>query len=217
MIRDGLLHVAHQKSKTFYNNLKHKDVEAKTDVRNGLEKVNERGCICGRGVLLDWVAYAEKNNISYDPVSRQAIPISDLDACAKDQGVQFQVGDILFIRSGFVKWHNEASDEERKKGTRDAANYIGVEANQESFAWHWNHHFAAVVGDTVAYEQWPPAVPMLHEYLLAMFGTLIGEMWDLEALASKCKQEKRYSFFVTSSPLNVTGGIGSPPNAIAIF
>lgn len=179
--------------------------------------MNDRGGVCGRGVLLDWVAYADRHNIKYDPVSRQEIPISDLDACAEEQGVTFQVGDLLLIRSGFVKWHNGASDEERKKGTMDAANYIGVVASRDSFKWHWDHHFSAVIGDTVAYEAWPPSVPMLHEHLLAMSGTLIGEMWDLEALAEKCKKENRYSFFVTSAPLNVKGGVGSPPNALAIF
>lgn len=88
--------------------------------------MKDRGGVCGRGVLLDWVTYAEKYNISYNPVSRQEIPISDLEACAKEQGVQFQVGDILFVRSGFVKWHNNATDDERKAGTQAASNYIGV-------------------------------------------------------------------------------------------
>lgn len=169
--RDGLRHVAHQGGKVYYNNLKHEDLSSGKDLRNGLENVNNRGGVCGRGVLLDWVSYAEKNNIKYNPVSRQEIPLSDLEAIAKEQNVEFKTGDILFIRSGFVKWHNEASDEERKAGTRDAANYIGVVANEESFKWHWDHHFAAVVGDTVAYEAWPPTFPCLHEYLLAMFGT----------------------------------------------
>lgn len=72
-------------------------------------------------------------------------------------------------------------------------------------------------GDTVAYEAWPPSSPWLHEHLLAMQGTLIGEMWDLEGLAAMCQQHGKYSFLLTSSPLNVAGGVGSPPNAIAIF
>ena len=50
-----------------------------------------------------------------------------------------------------------------------------------------------------------------------MWGMPIGEMWDLEELAEECKRQKRWSFFVTSSPLNVTGGVASPPNAIAVF
>lgn len=58
---------------------------------------------------------------------------------------------------------------------------------------------------------------VLHDYLLAMFGTPIGELWDLEELAEVCKKEKKYSFFFTSAPLNIHGGVASPPNALAIF
>lgn len=50
-----------------------------------------------------------------------------------------------------------------------------------------------------------------------MFGMPIGEMWDLEVLKEECERQKRWSFFFTSAPLNVTGGVASPPNALAIF
>jgi len=45
----------------------------------------------------------------------------------------------------------------------------------------------------------------------------IGELWDLKALSAHCAKAKRYTFLLTSIPLNVPGGIGSPPNALAIF
>jgi hypothetical protein len=57
---------------------------------------------------------------------------------------------------------------------------------------------------------------LLHPHLLAFFGMPIGEMWDLEALAEDCAADRRYSFFLTSAPLNIPGGVGSPPNALAI-
>lgn len=50
-----------------------------------------------------------------------------------------------------------------------------------------------------------------------MWGMPLGELWDLEALAIACEEEKRWSFFLTSAPLNNPGGIASPPNAVAIF
>ena len=58
---------------------------------------------------------------------------------------------------------------------------------------------------------------MMHEVLLAGWGMPIGELFDLEALAQHCKQIKRWSFFLTSEPVNVPGGVASPPNALAIF
>ena len=50
-----------------------------------------------------------------------------------------------------------------------------------------------------------------------MFGMPIGELWDLKALSEQCKKSGRYSFMLTSVPLNIPGLIGSPPNALAIF
>jgi hypothetical protein len=44
-----------------------------------------------------------------------------------------------------------------------------------------------------------------------------GELFDLEALSKICAELGRYSFFVTSMPLNMPGGVSSPPNAMAIF
>lgn len=86
---------------------------------------------------------------------------------------------------------------------------------------------AAVAGDMIAFEQMPPKRPdgsegtiaelVLHQYFLSLFGMCIGELWDLKALSEKCKELGRYSFLLTSAPLNVPGSIGSPPNALAIF
>lgn len=58
---------------------------------------------------------------------------------------------------------------------------------------------------------------VLHQYFLALFGLNIGELWDLKALSEACKEKKKYSFLLTSCPLNVSGSVGSPPNALAIF
>jgi hypothetical protein len=52
---------------------------------------------------------------------------------------------------------------------------------------------------------------------LTEWGTPIGEMWDLETLSKVCEKEGRWTFFLTSAPLNVKGGVGSPPGAIAVF
>jgi hypothetical protein len=57
----------------------------------------------------------------------------------------------------------------------------------------------------------------LHEVLLAGWGCPIGEMWDLEKLAEECRKRGRWTFFLCSEPLNVNGGVASPPNAIAIM
>lgn len=116
--------------------------------------------------------------------------------------------------------HSNASEAERVKGTRENSTAIGVESSEKTVRWLYDHHFAAIVGDTVAFEAWPPNFESgwcLHEWLLVHFGTPIGEMWNLEKLSAHCEKKKRYTFFLTSAPLHVKGGVGSPPGAIAIF
>ncbi|KAK6710048.1 hypothetical protein SNK05_004523 [Fusarium graminearum] len=95
---------------------------------------------------------------------------------------------------------------------------IGIQ--KEMMQWHWDNQFAAVASDTVAYEAWPskrPAAVALHEVFLSGWGMPIGESFDLETLADKCREEGRWSFFVTSIPLDIPGGVASPPCAVAIL
>ena len=44
----------------------------------------------------------------------------------------------------------------------------------------------------------------------------LGELWHLDDLAADCMVDGVYEFFLASAPLNVRGGIGSPPNALAV-
>jgi kynurenine formamidase len=192
---------------------------------------SKAGGIAGRGVLLDYVAYAQRHNIKYPTTGRHAITYKDLDAIAKEQKVEFKPGDLLLVRTGYVKWHNDASHEERLRGTA-IHEYCGVEGDKECIEWMWEHHFAAVASDSPAFETVPPKdtlysayrdilelteLLVLHNFLIAFWGTPIGELWDLEELARLCEKNQRWSFFLTSAPLNVEGGVGSPCNALAVF
>ena len=56
----------------------------------------------------------------------------------------------------------------------------------------------------------------LHPRLLGRLGIPIGELWWLDELARQCHADGRFTCFITSAPLHVTGGIGSPANALAI-
>jgi len=57
----------------------------------------------------------------------------------------------------------------------------------------------------------------LHDHFIAMWGTLIGELWNLRELAEVCAKEEKYNFFITSASLNVRRGVASPPNVLAIM
>lgn len=42
--------------------------------------------------------------------------------------------------------------DERRAGTQDQRDFIGVKADEAAIRWIWNNHFAAVAGDTYAFE-----------------------------------------------------------------
>jgi hypothetical protein len=154
-------------------------------------------------------------------------------------------GTILLIRSGFNFAYNALSQTERTKlAARDHASdlaFAGLEQTEAMRDFLHDKWFAAVAGDAPSFERWPAPLPKggiaahfknteeavaagkvpltlyLHESLLALWGVPIGEMFDLEGLAEKCRERKRWEFFFTSSPANVLGGVGSHVNGMAIF
>jgi kynurenine formamidase len=226
-------HWGHSASGLYYNGHKHDEVTKGNNLGveskccpSELARVNiqptadwtKRGGIVGRGVLLDYVAYAARNNISYSPMSSHAITVPELEAMARDAHLTFLPGDILMVRTGWTKWYDAASNADRAKYVTNAYEWCGVKGCEETMAWVWDNRFSACASDNNGFE----VVPMdkdwrMHDFLLPLWGMPIGEMWDLEELAKMCEAEGRWSFFVTSAPLNLKGGCASPPNALAIF
>lgn len=66
-------------------------------------------------MFLDLVKfYTEKlGKLPYDPFTTHPIPLADILACAKAQGVTFRPADILILRVGFMQRYNGATQEER--------------------------------------------------------------------------------------------------------
>lgn len=104
--------------------------------------------------------------------------------------------------------------------------YCGIDGTQEMARWLWNQHFAAIASDNIAVEAMPPIVDgetkpltqlVLHQWCLSLFGMPLGELWYLKTLATHCKANQKYTFLLTSAPLNVPGAVGSPPNALALL
>ena len=56
----------------------------------------------------------------------------------------------------------------------------------------------------------------MHYRALSMLGLPLGEQFVLDDLAADCAKDKRYEFLLVSVPMNLEGGIASPPNAVAI-
>jgi kynurenine formamidase len=126
---------------------------------------------------------------------------------------------VLLIRIGWTKFYLSASEEIKAELARETV-VPGIEGSERTARWLWDNHLAAVASDSPALEALPKAagneMEFLHFHMLAFFGMPIGEMWNLENLAEDCATDGYYDFFLTSAPLNVPGGVGSPPNALAI-
>ncbi|KAJ5292366.1 uncharacterized protein N7443_008319 [Penicillium atrosanguineum] len=219
---DGFRHYANQKSRQFYNGHTTEDIESSDVI--GIHAMAEHGGITGRGILLDYADWAASNSVSVSALESEAITLEHLKQVVKDYRLEFKKGDILFIRSGFTAAYNQLNEQQRKDmPNRSSPDFNGVEATEGMLRWLWDHQFAAVGGDAPSFERAPirgsHADPdfNLHEWVLAGWGTPIGEMFDLEKLSSHCKATGRYSFFLSSMPLKVIGGVASPPNAFAIF
>ncbi|KAI1162566.1 putative cyclase-domain-containing protein [Nemania serpens] len=236
---DSLVHWQHQPSGLAYNGIEvTKEGLAATNTGANttptLDHWHAAGGLVARGVLIDFKEWAEKkaqaegktgDDAVVHPLDGHRITVEEIEAIAKDQGVEFRPGDVLVIRTGLTEYLEAPTPEVfAKLYNRKTA---GMDGNMKSVKWLWNKHFAAVAGDAWAFEALPPVKEdgsdaalvdlVLHPWLLAMFGMPIGELWDLRALSAHCKASGRYSFLLTSAPLNIPGLVGSPPNALAIF
>jgi len=220
---DGFRHYAYQQSRKFYGGRTQEQLQSSEVI--GINTWVENGGIVGRGILLDFAGYCDKNGQQYRPLESGAIPLKDLKAISAQAGLTSRTGDILFVRTGFVKAHSALSSNEAKALTeRSSPDYLGVEPTREMVQWIWESGFAAVASDAPAFEQAPTVGDhnkpggvwkgesweqemqgggLLHQWLLAGWGCPIGEMFDLEKLAKKCQELGRWSFFVTSVPLKV--------------
>ncbi|SOV06917.1 uncharacterized protein UDID_05744 [Ustilago sp. UG-2017a] len=219
--------------------------EAKKRNALGIHHLAQHG-ICGRGVLLDVFEYLSHHGTDhvkrddypwsswpqygggkgYDPRTGFRITVADLIATAKHQNVTFRRGDILLIRSGFTARYYSLTSAERAawsdptpKNGKEGMEFAGVEQCEEMKEFMWDNHFAAVAGDSPAFEARPTkrGECMLHETFLAMWGMPIGELFDLEGLAESCREQGRWTFYFSSWPLNLFGGVASTANASATF
>jgi kynurenine formamidase len=135
--------------------------------------------------------------------------LSDIRAFTDKQGIKFQYGDVLLIRSGWVDVYNKMDSHERTTLGNvhpTKCTFVGVEQTEEMLDFLHDNYFSAVAGDAPAFEAWPTNQSWFHhQYLLSLWGVPIGEMWDLEQLSQVCKRRGQYTFFFTSSPNNVAG------------
>ena len=216
---DSLRHIRHPDA--WYNGVSDEQIVAGDDGKLGIDVFARKG-IVGRGVLLDVGHYLKSQGRALDQSARVVVTRDDLEACRVAQGTAIETGDILLVRTGWLSWYtNETTPAIREElADRNRLQAPGLGPPTEMAEYLWDLHVAAVAADNPALEAWPPssreADGFLHFTLIPLFGMPIGELWWLDDLAADCAADGRYESFFTSAPLNVPGGVGSPPNALAI-
>jgi kynurenine formamidase len=217
---DALCHVGHPEH-GFYNGFQDADFTGGPETKLGIEHMAQRGVV-GRGVLLDIGRHWEQTGRPIDGSDFLEFTPDDLEEVREAQGLTFETGDILVLRTGWMSWYQQAGEEVRNDLANDSLTRLrtpGIIGSEAMCAWLWDHHFAAIGADNPAVEAWPhPLVPdvYIHHRLLALLGMPLGEMWFVDDLAADCAADGVYEFLFTSAPLNLHGGVGSPPNALAI-
>ncbi|KAH8660055.1 putative cyclase-domain-containing protein [Xylariales sp. PMI_506] len=221
---DGFRHYGYQRTKQFFMG------HTQDDFKPGSTKLGidawaqKKAGIIGRGVLLDWYTWAQKNGIDRSPFSTGAVTIDELTAVAAENNITFRSGDILFIRVGFTARYSALTVAAQEAfPNREPGGLLGLEASRDSLSWLWNNEFAAIASDSPSFERGPATGPYndpdvsLHQWCLAGWGLPLGEMFDLEELTRACRERNRWTFFLCSLPLRIPEGVASPGNAVAIM
>nr|WP_218680748.1 cyclase family protein [Rhodococcus qingshengii] len=206
---DGLGHIFDH-GKAWNGRSADKVVTALGDAITGIETVANG--IAGRGVLLDIGRQFGENGELPDGF---AITTEHIRETIDKQGLSSEVtrGDLVLVRTGQLT-------RARRDGWGD---YAGGAAPGLSFTtadWLHDSEIAAIATDTWGFEVRPNefdvAFQPLHQVAIPNIGLFLGEMWDLDALAADCASDHVYEFFLTASPIPVTGAVGAPVNPIAV-
>jgi kynurenine formamidase len=177
------------------------------DLVTGIEHMAAH--VAGRGVLLDVGRVIGGGELP----DGFAITETHLVTTAEAHGVDVGTGDIVLVRTGQLA-------RARREGWGD---YAGGPAPGLSFTtapWLHRSEIAAIATDTWGFEVRPnefdDAFQPLHQVVIPHIGLLVGEMWDLDALAEDCATDGVHEFWLTAAPLPITGAVGSPVNPIAV-
>lgn len=117
---------------------------------NGLDAWAEKG-IAGRGILVDYADYADRNGIKYEKTKTHQISVEAVRAILAETRTKVQTGDILFIRTGFVQGYLEL-DQSQREAMKMERQWPGLVQSQATAEWLWESQFSAVAADNPAFE-----------------------------------------------------------------
>ncbi len=189
---DGLGHATEGDDDHWYNGFAEKDWGGNWGPRKcDAAKIPP---IVARGVLVDMAGFKGVDALP----SNYAISVPDVQAALAKQGTALAPGDVVFFRTGTLRYWGETGSDHAKLGTHDSA---GI--TLEVAKWLVEEQGTMMIGsdtsgceygprpeDTKAYREKYKSFMPVHNYLLIRQGVHIGEFHNLEELA----RDKAYEF-----------------------
>jgi len=216
---DGLAHYGLASRRAFYNGVAPEEVRSGPGGRLSIHNWADK--MVGRGVLIDVYGWRLKHGRAVDPLTDEVYTLEEIKAALSEQAGRITPGSMLLVRTGWLETLQALSVEERRTiAAQRMPPVIGLEPSREMAAWLWDNRVAALGVDNTSVEPLPMRRDAegrsFHERALPMLGLPLGEIFVLAPLAEDCARDGRYEFMLVSCPLNLEGGVASPPNAVAI-
>jgi len=115
---DGFRHIRHPRD-GFYNGVTNEEIVAGDQGKLGVETFARKG-IATRGVLLDVDRFLREQGTTLEMESSELITKDQLEACLAWEKADVRPGDILVIRTGWLRWYLEdATAGQREKMAGD--------------------------------------------------------------------------------------------------
>jgi kynurenine formamidase len=124
----------------------------------------------------------------------------------KRESVSVEPGDVVLFYTGF----------ERRVIESDSFPAVSPGLDASTLELWSGSGVRALVADNIGVEAFPADLS-IHIGVMGKHGIHLGEYWNLETLAERCRARQSWEFCLASVPLNLPGAYGSPANAIAIL
>ena len=201
---DALCHMFWQGK--MYNGYSMTEVTRKGAQKLGIQ--NLKSGIVTRGVLID---VPRLRNVPYLEPGAAIYP-EDLDKWEKETGIKLAAGDAVFVRTG--RWARRAALGPWTSAQKSAG------LHPSCVRW-LKQRDISLLGSDVASDVFPSGIPgvthPIHQLILVALGVNIFDNCDLEEVGTAAAKMKRWEFMLTTAPIAVPGGTGSPLNPIATF
>jgi kynurenine formamidase len=205
---DGLGHITTGDDNHWYNGFKESEHAGDFGIlKTSADRIPP---VIGRAVLIDVAGWKGVEALP----ELFAIGPEELQATLTKQGTDVQPGDLVFIRTGTLRYWGANGADHAKLAVHDSAGLTLAGAK-----WLVEQKGAVLIGsDTSGLEvrqdpRAPTAVNPVHEYLLVEQGVHIGEFHNLEGLASA--RVYRFTYVAMTNALRGTvAGTAMRPIAI---